>query len=270
MAIQPNQPQGIGGVLDTAFLLYKSTLGRVWPISLLLAIVSLVPGLYALFSGVPSLDLQNPELADPFAMYSPTFIVLSLLSGVASMWVSGAMFLKQRAFGVDEEIDTGTAFQLSLSRLPAVVGATILYVIALMVGFVLLIVPFFILMVSLIMYMTLALFDGRGPIDAIVGSHKLVWGNWWRTCAVITVMGILVVVIFIALGFVIGLATPFAGFVLEDLVMIVMIVQLAMNAAFYVVLGPFTSAVMIALYWDLKLRKEGGDLAARVNALSPA
>jgi hypothetical protein len=33
---------------------------------------------------------------------------------------------------------------------------------------------------------------------------------------------------------------------------------------------PFSTAVMIALYWDLKLRKEGGDLAARVNALSAA
>lgn len=270
MAIQPNQPQGIGGVLDTAFHLYKSTLGSVWPISLLLAIVSVIPGIYVLFRGMPAFDPQNPEMADPFAMYTSTFILLSLISAVASMWVTGAMFLKQRAIGADEDLDTGAAFQLSLSRLPAMVGATVLYVIALMVGFVLLVVPFFILLVSLIMYMTLVLFDTRGPVDAVVGSHKLVWGNWWRTCAVITVMGILVVVIFIALGLVVGLAAPFAGFVVADLVMIVTVVQLVMNAAFYVVLGPFTSAVMIALYWDLKLRKEGGDLAARVNALSPA
>jgi len=138
------------------------------------------------------------------------------------------------------------------------------------VGLVLLVVPGLIVMLSLIMYMTLVLFDARGPIDAIVGSHRLVWGNWWRTCAVLTVMGILIVVIFIALGFVIGLAAPFAGFVLADIVMVVTIVQLVLNAAFYVVLGPFTSAVMIALYWDLKLRKEGGDLAARVSALSAA
>lgn len=270
MAIQPNQPQGIGGVLDTAFNLYKSTLGRVWPISLLLAIVSVIPGAYMLFNGMPAFDPQNPETAVPFAMYTAPFITLSLISAVLSMWVSGAMFLKQRAIGVDDELDTGAAFQLSLTRLPAMVGATLVYIVAMMVGFILLIVPGLILTLSMILYMTLVLFDTKGPIDAVVGSHKLVWGNWWRTCAVITVMGILVIVIFIALGFVIGLATPFAGVVLADLVMVMMVVQLVLNAAFYIFLGPFTSAVMIALYWDLKLRKEGGDLAARVNALSAA
>jgi len=270
MAIQPNQPQGIGGVLDTAFHLYKATLGRVWPIALLLAIVSVVPGVYVLLAGVPAFDPQNPDLVNPFARYTPTFILLSAVSGVLSLWVSGAMFLKQRAIGADEELDTGAAFQLSLSRLPALVGATLVYIIAVSVGMVLLIVPGLILMLSLAMYMTLVLFDTKGPIDAVVGSHKLVWGNWWRTCAVITVMGILLLVIFIALGFVIGLATPFAGFVLADLVMVMMVVQLVLNAVFYIVLGPFTSAVMIALYWDLKLRKEGGDLAARVSALSAA
>ena len=33
---------------------------------------------------------------------------------------------------------------------------------------------------------------------------------------------------------------------------------------------PFFSAMLIAVYWDLKLRKEGGDLAARVGALNAA
>jgi hypothetical protein len=270
MAIQPNQPQGIGGVLDTAFHLYKATLAKVWPISLLLAVVSVVPGVYMLFTGIPGFDPESPAMANPFAMYTPTFIVLSLIFAVLSIWVSGALFLKQRALGVDDALDTGAAFQLALSRLPALVGATILYIIAISVGFVLLLVPGFILMLSLIMNMPLVLFDNKGPIDSLVGSHKLVWGNWWRTCAVVTVMGILLIVLFIAVGFVIGLATPFFGIVLADLVMVVTIVQLVVNALFYVVLGPFMSAVMIALYWDLKLRKEGGDLAARVNALSAA
>jgi hypothetical protein len=37
-----------------------------------------------------------------------------------------------------------------------------------------------------------------------------------------------------------------------------------------VLLMPFITSVMIALYWDLKLRKEGADLVARVNALNLA
>ena len=33
---------------------------------------------------------------------------------------------------------------------------------------------------------------------------------------------------------------------------------------------PFYISLAVAIYWDLKLRKDGGDLAARVGALNPA
>ncbi len=63
MAIQPTQPQGVGGVLDTAFQLYKSSLSTVWPIALLTALISLLPsvvsgvrpeGIVGIRSGKPS------------------------------------------------------------------------------------------------------------------------------------------------------------------------------------------------------------------------
>ena len=36
------------------------------------------------------------------------------------------------------------------------------------------------------------------------------------------------------------------------------------------VVTPFYVALLLAVYWDLKLRKEGGDLASRVAALGAA
>jgi hypothetical protein len=35
-------------------------------------------------------------------------------------------------------------------------------------------------------------------------------------------------------------------------------------------MAPFYIGLFLAIYWDLKLRKEGGDLAARVGSLNPA
>jgi hypothetical protein len=35
------------------------------------------------------------------------------------------------------------------------------------------------------------------------------------------------------------------------------------------VLMTFFPAVLVAMYYDLKLRREGADLASRVNALAP-
>ena len=270
MATQPNQPQGIGGVLDTAFQLYKSSLGSVWTISLLTAVMSLVPTLYWLFFGMSKVDVSSMA-TNPFAMYTnnPSLILSVLLSILLSMWGMSALLIKQRAVGSDEQMSNGEAFQTALSRLPLLIAATFLYVMAIMVGSILLLVPGVILTLSLVMYMALLLFERKGAIESLTGSHKLVWGNWWRTCAVLTVAFILLMVIFIAVGFVVAIITPFVGMV-GDFLVVTMAVQSILNAAINVVVTPFTTAVMIALYWDLKLRKEGGDLAARVNALSAA
>nr|WP_298728839.1 hypothetical protein [uncultured Steroidobacter sp.] len=270
MAIQPTQPQGIGGVLDTAFHLYKSSFGAVWPIAALLAVLNVIPVVYLAIVGIPSLDPAEIA-ASPLAVYNdPMILVVALLCGVLSLWATSALFLKQHAIGLDEDMSTGSAFQIALARLPLLVVASILFGLALLVGFVLLFVPGLILMVSLILYMLLLLFEHKGPIDSLKGSHKLVWGNWWRTCGVLSLLSILVFVILLALGFVTALAVPFAGLAVADAFVAGMVMQAITNFAFYVFLGPFGSAAFIALYWDLKLRKEGGDLAARVNALSAA
>jgi hypothetical protein len=271
MAVQPNQPQGIGGVLDTAFQLYKSSFARVWAIALLTALMSLAPTLYWLLFGLKGFDVSTLA-SNPFAMYthSPSLVGMSLLSVLLTLWGMGALVLKQRAIGSDEQMSTGEAFQAALSRVPALIVAMILYLFAFVAGSFLLVVPGLILGLSLIMFMALVLFDRKGPIDALIGSHKLVWGNWWRTCAVVTLAFILMVVIFMAVGIVAAVITPFAGMASGDFLVVTMVVQSVLSAAANVFMTPFTSAVMIALYWDLKLRKEGGDLAARVDALSAA
>jgi hypothetical protein len=270
MAIQPTQPQGIGGVLDTAFHLYKSTFAAVWPISALMAIVNVVPLVYLLIVGLPTFD--PVRLSNPFAIYQdhPMMGVLGVICGVLNLWIISALLLKQRALGADQELSTGGAFQEALPRLLPVVGASILFGLAIVAGLLLLLVPGLILMVSLILYITILLFEHKGAVDSLTSSHRLVWGNWWRSCGVLTLVSILLFVILIALGFVSALMIPFAGLAIADVFMMGMIMQAITNLAFYVFLGPFATAAFIALYWDLKLRKEGGDLAARVNALSAA
>ncbi|MBM0103154.1 hypothetical protein JM946_00275 [Steroidobacter sp. S1-65] len=269
MAIQPTQPQGVGGVLDTAFQLYKASFGAVWPISLLLAVVNGVPAVIMAFTLA---DLDPSTLAtNPFAMYNdPMTVIITLVAGVLALWIGSALFIKQRAVGIAEQMSTGEALGAALPRLLPMFIAGILFAIAIAIGIILLVIPGLILMVSLFLYMTLLLFENKGPIDSLIGSHKLVWGNWWRSCAVMTLMAILLFVILLAVGLVIGVIMPFAGLALGDAIALSMLMQGVSNALFYMFLGPFATAVLISLYWDLKLRKQGGDLAARVNALSAA
>jgi hypothetical protein len=269
MAIQPTQPQGIGGVLDTTFQLYKASIGVVWPLSLLMALIGSVPTLYLLFNdaAVPGVGASVGEILMDLVS-DPVRVALALGTMVLTLLFMGAIYVKQYAVGVSEECSFGQAISASLARLGSLVLMTVLFFVALAVGLVLLLVPGFILMVSLMLCTNLVLFEGKGAMAALLGSHKLIWGNWWRSAAMLTVVFILVMVVFAAVGAVIGVLAPLMSWNVEDPGTFGLITELVFNAVSNLLFTPFFTAALIALYWDLKLRKEGGDLAARVGAIN--
>jgi hypothetical protein len=273
-SLQPRQPQRIGGVLDTAFELYTASIGSVWPISLLLAVAGMPPVLYRMIGARPAGAAEGVGasigVSLGFNAADPVGSLVGLISAILTMWAMSALYLKQRAVGMGEPLGIGAALKVALKRLGPLFVASILFVLAVALGLVLLVVPGLILMVSLMMYMALLLFENKGVLASLTESHKLVWGNWWRSSAILAVALILLIVIFVAVVVLATIAAPLLGVAVEDAALFLMVTELVFNAGFNVLLMPFITSVMIALYWDLKLRKEGADLVARVNALNPA
>lgn len=82
--------------------------------------------------------------------------------------------------------------------------ASILYTISVAIGFILLVIPGLILMVSLLFSGFLILLEDQGIFESLISSHCLVWGNWWRTNIVFfipaftltVILGIILTVIF--------------------------------------------------------------------------
>jgi hypothetical protein len=270
MSIQPTQPQSIGGVLDTTFQLYKASVVKLIPLSLLAAVAASPPTIYMFVKG-------GGNLADPYAMLnmfgSPGYWLAFLASWIGSLWMMSTAYLKVGAIGAGSDLGLGAALQKALTRLPAILLMTILFSIALMLGFMLLIIPCFILMVSLALCFTTALFEDKGPVSALSESHRLVWGNWWRTTAILTVGFIVVLVIYLAVSLVLGVLTPLlvlGGGDAGTVLLITMISSLLLGVLVSLLVTPLYIALLLAIYWDLKLRKDGDDLAARVGALNPA
>jgi hypothetical protein len=270
MSIRPAQPQSIGGVLDTTFQLYKASLVKLIPLSLLMEIAGSLQYIYVFTRGG-----ANP--ADPLAMLNMMQgggYWLSLLAGmIASTWIMSAAYLRIAAIGTGGDLGNGTALQATLTRLPALVAMVILFTLALMIGTLLLIIPGLILMVSLILCFATALFDNKGPVSALTESHRLVWGNWWRTFVVLSVGVIVIVVIYVVAGMIVGVIAPLlvvGGAGADDVALFALVSVVLLIAIMSLLLTPFYIALAIAIYWDLKLRKDGGDLAARAGALNPA
>ncbi len=267
MAIQPAQPQTIGGVLDTTFQLYKTSIGKVWILCLLGAIGGTLPSIYMVFGGV-----GNP--ADPLAalsmMSSPGYWLTNLAAMILSLWSMGAVYAKVHALGTDAELSLGEALMIGLRKAPLLFLTGLLFGIALVIGLVLLVIPGLILMVSLMLCFNLVVIEDKGPVASLTGSHNLVWGNWWRSVAVLTVGFIILMVVYFAVALVLGVAIPLVGLGSGDPMMFALISGILIGILASVVLTPFYVSMAIALYWDLKLRKEGGDLASRVGALGTA
>jgi hypothetical protein len=270
MSIQPSQPQSIGGVLDTTFQLYKATVVKLIPLSLLLVVASCLQYIYIFVRGG-----ANP--ADPVAMLAAAGswgYWLSVVAGVfGSTWITAATYLKVAAAGAGGELGIGAALQASLPRVPALFLMMILFMLAVMLGAVLLIVPGIILMVSLFLCYPTALFDSKGPLSALTESHRLVWGNWWRTFVMLTVGLIILIVMYLIVAMIVGLVAPLlmiGGVGTDAVVLYALVSMLLIFVLLSLLLTPFYISLGIAIYWDLKLRKDGGDLAARAGALNPA
>jgi hypothetical protein len=261
MNLYPQAPQSIGKVLDTGFSMYRAVLKPILPLSLLLAVLAQLPQMapYLIAAGGP---LAGLAVVVGFFVWFVAY--LALYNG----WIISTDSLARGG----PALKVGQAFSTGLPKVLTVIGAVLLYALAVAGGTVLLVVPGLILMISLFFFWYLALLENQGAIDSLKGSHRLVWGNWWRTVAVVSVGGLVYfVAYFIVFGIsaaVLGLSavrgpTPGEAATGPGLGLLVFVAaQIVLNA----VLMPMWNSLMLVLFRELQLRKSGADLAARAAA----
>jgi hypothetical protein len=90
-----------------------------------------------------------------------------------------------------QEPTVGAALRLAGPRLPAALGAVVLYSLGVALGFVALIVPGVWLSVRWYFGPQAAVVDGLGPADALRRSAEVVQTRWWRTFGVLLAFGLL-------------------------------------------------------------------------------
>jgi hypothetical protein len=107
--------------------------------------------------------------------------------------------------------------------------------------------------------------DDAGAVASIKLSWALTRGGWWRCSAILLVLVIIGVVFALVIAFADGLIAVSLGATSVATTALAQLLGVVSNAF----LGSLYPAVLIAIFHDLKLRKQGGDLAGRVNALAP-
>jgi hypothetical protein len=140
---------------------------------------------------------------------------------------------------------------LALKKLPVLAVQLILFVLTLLLGFGLFIVPGMILTVTLLPAATLLTIRGYDPIGSLSRSHKLVWGNWWHSANVYSVYSLVTLVAVLLVGWFVSAVTS------GDLMMVVSLTSALTTPA----VSAGLAVVNVLLCEDLLMRRDNQSLA---------
>ena len=281
MYTKPTEPRSIGGVLDDGFRLWRSAFSKAWPIALMGQVLMAIPlAIYWVQFGAP---LGAKQVAAAMMMNSVGLSLAYLVFSIAAIGFHNAVIaqtdgaarnsgetigqslaigfrLLGRAFLMGILLGIAIALPLGLLFL-ALLGASNL--VRLIFGAVALVVVCYAVGKLLLGAVVLIVEDKRA-IESLRRSWTLTSGYWWHVAIILTVLIIVIVALFLFIGIIAGIVAASMGSTSGMSGLLIQGISLLGNT----LISPLYAAVLVAIYHDLKLRKEGADLAGRVNALA--
>jgi hypothetical protein len=159
------------------------------------------------------------------------------------------------------------SLRFAAERLGATLWLSILVVAGVIAGTVAFVVPGIWLMIAWSVAFPAMLVEGKRGAKALGRSFELVRGRWWATLGRLLVAYILVSVITAAASF--ALLLP-ALVVVDDTSFGALVLEHVANLLVSLVTTPFIAAVTTLVYFDLRVRKEGFDLAVLAERMGGA
>ncbi len=259
----PSSPQSVGGVVDEGLRLFRASFSRCW-------LLAIIPGV--IFAAY---EMEFPVVVRPEAslsylasleatMRSPRIIGLELVSMLLTLIFQGAVLVREIAIvRGDDSFTLIDAVRTSIRRLPGTILATVLFALACLLGFIALIVPGFWLAGRLQLWTAALFVEDASAMEALASSWRLTQDRWWRAATIFTVAVFIVIVLSVIFAFVGGILAALTHSSIIDSSPVLQLFTVGSGAIAY----PLDAAIWLAMYHDFKLRREGGDLAARAGAL---
>ncbi|MCU1497545.1 MAG: hypothetical protein JWM47_1498, partial [Acidimicrobiales bacterium] len=264
------RPLGVGELLDAAIRIYRSRaktlmLAVAIPLLPVTVFTTLVTWSSRTDLGVdPSTGAPNFDGGD-IALQLTGSLVALVASVVAGALATAACFRSISGAYVGDDPDWKESLRFALSRFWSVLGLTFLVGLATLAG--LLVCGFGVLypLAFFSVAMPALLVEGIGAGEAMRRSRHLVKGRGWRT------LGIVLLRTLLASAFQSVVSAPAIAliFAAPDSP-VTQVVTAILSCAAAIIVTPFTAAFTMALYVDLRVRKEGFDLVLWAQRLGTA
>jgi hypothetical protein len=263
----PARAQAIGEVLDSAFRIFKATLIKCLPYSVLATIAGQLQSIYVIVTG---------RALRPFSNSDPGYWTVYVLGAIIGTVLINAILLRQATLVSGTPSTWQAALKVALKNAPAVFLMLCLIVLLTGIWFVPLVVipaayrwwsalllslPAVYLLVSFLCSWPARLLDGKGPVESLRYSVHLVRGNWWRTAMIYLVVLTMILVLSITAALIVGVLTQIVA--ARDLA-VATAVSRVMVVGFSAVYTPLVTSMALAVYGELQARKESADLERRI------
>ena len=261
------RPLGVGELLDASIKLVRRHFKALALVTLLVSIpIEVISGLVTTVTTdfcqgpgcVKELEADTVYLWEDDVAYYAGRVVIGLLGVLQFVVVQVACFRILAEGHLGRSVGAGASTRYALSRGWSTLWLSVLLLTGLVVASLALLLPGIWLAVAWSVAIPVLLVERTGGAAALRRSFQLVRGLWWSTFARLLVSALLIGVATAALGgglFFLLLFTveqaSYPGLVLEGII----------NVVIEVLTTPFLAAVATLVYFDLRVRKEGFDLA---------
>jgi hypothetical protein len=263
---KPFAPRSIGGVLSDGFSLGQAGYAKTWPLALAAqALVASPLLIFQLQNGAANTGAME---LNAMALQSPGYSLVYMALALLSAGFQNAMTAQNAAVAQGAGTTMGESLRIGFRLLPRtlllgllmVLGFLLIAVCFIIPGFFVGItaryilaasyfVPVFFYLGRIIPANVIFVVEDSGAYASMLRSWHLTEGNYWRTAAGLIALLLVFILVLLAAGFLTDRSA--AALVLMQAI------PALVNAAF----TPFISAVLLSIYYDLKLRKEGSGLA---------
>lgn len=264
------RPLGVGELIDAAIRIYRSRAK-----TLLLAVaIPVVP--VVIVGTLVSFSSQSDFTVDPAtgqANFDGGDIALALTGAIVNAMIilvgtsiaTAACFRSISGAYVGDDPDWRESLRFAFGRLWSVLGLTLLTALCTLLGVLACFVGVAVPLAFLSVAMPALLVEGLGAGASLRRSWRLVKGTFWR------VLGVVLLSTLLATVFQSIFAAPVAVFQFVEVNALLEQVITALSSMVATVLvTPFTAAFTMALYVDLRVRKEGFDLVLWAQRLGNA
>jgi hypothetical protein len=254
----PLRAMGIGELIDASIRLYRAEwkvlmgiVAFVWvPLTFIEVWVTqlIVEGAFTSDDAVTQLLIAGGLLLAISVLFVQPFLVAAITRAAADIYLG-------------EPVGIGKTYRFALGRVHSILWITILSLLATLAGFILLVIPGIFVFVRLAFASAVLVIEDRRGTKALGRSWRLARGHFWRILGTILLAGIIAAVVAAIVSIPGEIAVQAIG---PD----AWPISTIFGAFASILTTPFTILVIVLLYFDLRIRKEGFDIEVMAQELA--